>query len=183
MKLPMQLQFFADEETEQKEEETVETAKEPEKEEQKDTQADVQALMVEVAKLKRAQEKAASEAAEYKKKWKESLSVQEQASMEKAEKEAAEAERVKMLERKVAVSEYTENYLDLGYPKELAKKAAEAQADSDNDTLLEIQKQVQEISRKKWEEEFLKSRPEIVTGAGEGNSDDEDPFLKGFKSI
>ena len=55
--------------------------------------------MTENAKLKKAQEKAASEAADYKKKYNATLSEKEKASIEKAEKEAEREERYQQLLR------------------------------------------------------------------------------------
>ena len=54
MKLPMYLQFFADEETKEETKETVEPKEEAEEKEKpkEDNTADVQALMVEVTRLR-----------------------------------------------------------------------------------------------------------------------------------
>lgn len=185
--LPVNLQFFADQEPSEQPKEEPNT--EPQqKEEQKNTaspesqekknEPTVQELMVELAKLKRAQEKAASEASEYKKKWKESLSEQEQASMEKAEAQAKKDEEFEFLKRQVRVNELTENFMDLGYSKEMARKAANAQADNDTNTLLDIQKAFQEQQKKTWEADFLKSRPEIAAGTGTAPQISKEEFDK-----
>lgn len=184
--IPMNIQFFADESSEQPKD-APETEPQP-KDEQKNTaspeseekknEPTVQELMVELAKLKRAQEKAASEASEYKKKWKESLSEQEQASMEKAEAQAKKDEEFESLKRQVRVNELTENFMDLGYSKDIARKAANAQADGDTQTLLEIQKVFQEQQKKAWEQEFLKNRPEIATGNGTSQAISKEQFDK-----
>lgn len=184
--IPMNIQFFADESSEQPKD-APETEPQP-KDEQKNTaspeseekknEPTVQELMVELAKLKRAQEKAASEASEYKKKWKESLSDQEQASMEKAEAQAKKDEEFESLKRQVRVNELTENFMDLGYSKDIARKAANAQADGDTQTLLEIQKVFQEQQKKAWEQEFLKNRPEIATGNGTSQAISKEQFDK-----
>lgn len=184
--IPMNLQFFADPEpTEPKDEAKTEpqpneeqkTTASPEPQEKKN-EPTVQELMVELAKLKRAQEKAASEASEYKKKWKESLSEQEQISMEKAEAQAKKDEEFEFLKRQVHVNELTENFMDLGYSKELARKAANAQADGDTMTLLDIQKAFQEQQKKAWEADFLKSRPEINAGTGTAPTLSKEDFDK-----
>lgn len=176
---PMNLQFFAEEQTketpkEQPKEQPKETPKEqPNGEQPKETSKDdksvseqLQSALVEIAKMKRSLDKVSSEAADYKRKWKESLSEAEQASMAKAEEQAKHEEEFESLKRQVAVNELTENFMDLGYSKELAKKAANAQFDSDAQTLHDIQKQVQEAQKKEWEAEFLASRPELNAGVG-----------------
>ena len=178
----MNLQFFAEDSTDgqQKSDSNVDS-KQPEttsvSEEKKDAgkpdskpdgkEPSLQELMVELAKVKRAQEKAASEAAEYKKKWKDSLSEQEKASMEKAEAQAKRDEEFEAMKKTIAIHDLTENFMDLGYDKALAKKAAQAQVDGDTAALLEIQKQFQEQQQKKWETDFLASRPDINVGGGD----------------
>lgn len=185
-RIPMNIQFFADEPSEQPKD--VKTSEPQPKEEQKNTaspeseekknEPTVQELMVELAKLKRAQEKAASEAADYKKKWQSSLSEKEQADMEKAEAQAKKDEEFESLKRQVRVNELTENFMDLGYSKDLARKAANAQADGDTQTLLDIQKAFQEQQKKSWEQEFLKNRPEIATGNGTSTTISKEQFDK-----
>lgn len=145
---------------------------------EKKNEPTVQELMVELAKLKRAQEKAASEAADYKKKWQSSLSEKEQADMAKAEAQAKKDEEFESLKRQVRVNELTENFMDLGYGKEIARRAANAQADGDTATLLTIQKQFQESQKKAWETEFLKNRPEINAGTGNAPTVSKEDFDK-----
>ena len=184
---PMNLQFFA--ESEPSETKPDETKPEPQPKVEQDATAspetkekknepNVQELMVELARVKRQLDKTSSEASEYKKKWKESLSEQEQASMEKAEAQAKKDEEFESLKRQVRVNELTENFMDLGYSKDIARKAANAQADGDTQTLLEIQKEFQEQQKKAWEQEFLKSRPEIATGNGTSQAISKEQFDK-----
>lgn len=176
--LPFDLQFFAEgtpentpENTETKGEATepdTSTGEEEKvaKSKKEDVNAQLQSALVDLAKLKRAQEKAASEAAEYKKKWKESLSEQEQASMEKAEAQAKRDEEFEAMKKTIAIHDLTENFMDLGYTKDLAKKAATAQVDGDTQAVLEYAKQFQEAQKKSWEADFLASRPDINIGGG-----------------
>ena len=101
----------------------------------------VQELMVEIAKLRREKDKNASEAADWKKKFRETQSAEEKASAEKAEREAQRQAEYEALVRKDKIHDLTETFMDQGYGKELAKKAAASLVDGDNDTLLECQKQ------------------------------------------
>ena len=141
---------------------------------------DAQELMLEIAKLKRTNDKLSSEAAEYKRKWKDTLSVQEKASMEKAEAEALREEHMKQLEKENAVFKSEKSFVLLGYGEEQAHNAAVAQYDHDTETLFKIQKEVQDALIKKQQEEWLKTRPPIQTGGG---NEPEDLFLKGFNSV
>lgn len=149
-------------------------------EQTEDKVPDIQDLLLENAKLKRTNDKLSSEAADYKRKWKDTLSTQEKASMEKAEAEAARDEHMKQLEREVAVFKSEKSFVLLGYNEEQAHNAAIAQYDHDTETLFKIQKEVQDGLIKKQQEEWLKTRPPVQTGGG---NEPEDLFLKGFNSV
>ena len=125
-----------------------------------------QALMTEVAKLKKASDKNASEAADYKKKYRETLSAQEQASIDKAEKEAEREEKYNQLLRENQISKYVRQYMKQGYSEELATKAAEAMYDGDTDALFKAQTEATSAIIKAKENEWLKSRPDVPAGTG-----------------
>ena len=124
----------------------------------------LQKLMVENAKMKRAMDRAASEAADYKKKYNATLSEKEQADMAKAEEQARRDERLAELERVNSIHEFTENFLDLGYDKETATKAATAQVDGDIETLFKLQKKVMDERVLAKEQELMRDIPRARTG-------------------
>lgn len=124
----------------------------------------LQALMVENAKMKRAFDKASSEAADYKKKYNATLSEQERASQEKAEAEARRDERLAELERENSIHKFTESFLDLGYDKDSAIAAATAQVDNDVETLFKLQKKIIDEKVLAKEQEMYKSIPRAKTG-------------------
>lgn len=128
------------------------------------TEEQLQKLLVENAKLKRSFDKAASEASDYKKKYNATLSEQEKASLEKAEEQARRDERLAELERENSIHRYTESYLDLGYDKESAVKAATAQVDGDVDTLFTLQKKIIDEKVLAKEQELIKDIPRAKTG-------------------
>ena len=130
----------------------------------KSAEEQLQALMIENAKLKRAVDKSSSEAADYKKKYNATLSEQERASQEKAEEQARRDERLAELERENSIHRYTESFLDLGYDKETAVKAATAQVDGDVDTLFALQKKVIDEKVLAKEQELIKDIPRAKTG-------------------
>lgn len=184
--LPMNLQFFAEEgepktetpKEQPKEEPKAESKEQPEEEKktEEDVNAQLQSALVELAKLKRAQEKAASEAAEYKKKWKESLSEQEKASMEKAEEQARRDEEFESMKKKLAINDLVSWYMDRGFPKDIAQKIAEARYEGDDDTERAIEKQMEAVKEKKLEAKLLASRPEVNVGSGSGTSYTKEQF-------
>lgn len=124
----------------------------------------LQQLMIENVKLKRAMDKAASEASDYKKKYNATLSEKEQADLAKAEKEAERDAHLQELEREVSIHRFTESYLDLGYDKESAIAAATAQVDNDVDTLFKLQKKVIDEKVLAKEQELIKDIPRAKTG-------------------
>ena len=181
--LPLNLQFFAEpgEETgeETESEATEEEEKEQGQEQQLSAEEQLQQLMVENIKLKKAQERAASEAADYKKKYNATLTDKQRADQEKAEKEAEREEQFNKLLKENTVTKYEKNFLALGYSEDLANKAAVAQYDGDTESLFKIQSEFQQKLIKDREAEWLKNRPDVQAGNSE-DDDKTDPFLKGF---
>lgn len=138
----------------------------------------MQDLMNEIAKLKRQADKASSEAAEYKKKYRESLSESEKASEEKAEKEAKREEQFQQLLRENNINKIEKNYLALGWTPEEASRVAIAEADGDFDTKVKIMGEVDARKKKEYETEFLKNRPDVNIGTGDGKTYTKEQFDK-----
>lgn len=136
------------------------------------------ALKVQIAKMKKAMDKTASDTARYKKQLREKQTAEEIALQEKAEKEAEREEAYQKLLKENTVTKYEKNFLALGYSEELATRAANAQYDGDTEELFKIQQDFQSALLKQKEAEWAKSRPNPQAGNGEG--DDMDAFLKGF---
>ena len=139
----------------------------PDPEPQLSAEEQLQQALVEIEKLKRAQEKAASDAADWKKKYNATLTDAQKAAQEKAEKEAERQEQFDKLLKENTVNKLSKNFLKLGYPEDKAEEAANAQYDGDTETLFRIQSEVQESLIKQKEAEWLKSRPPVTTGAGD----------------
>ena len=134
-------------------------------------------LKVQNAKLKKANDKATSEAASYKKQLREKQTAEEIALQEKAEKEAEREEQFQKLLRENTITKFEKNFLALGYPADLAAKAATAQCDNDTDELFSIQQTFIEEKEKTTKADWMKSMPNPPAG---NSDDDEDAFLKGF---
>lgn len=170
--LKYNLQFFADADSEaagNENETKPEAANKNEENQEKKDAPDTQELLNRIATLERKADKASAEAADYKKKWKDSLSSQEQASIEKAEAEAEREEKFNQLLRENSINKLEKTYLGLGYLAEEAEKMAAAEYDSDLETKTKIMREVDARKKKEFEAEFLKSRPEINAGAGGEN--------------
>lgn len=159
---------------------TQEEVKEPEAtkkpEEKKEPEVNVQDLMNELAKLKREKDKAASEAADFKKKYRESLSEVEKASMEKAEKEAARDEELTRLRREVTIHNMEKNYMQLGFTADEASRMAVAETDGDQEAKIKILSEVDGRKKKEMEQEFFASRPDVNIGGTSGISYTKEQF-------
>jgi hypothetical protein len=121
-------------------------------------------LKVQNAKLKKANDKATSEAASYKKQLREKQTAEEIALQEKAEKEAEREEQFQKLLRENTITKFEKNFLALGYPADLAAKAATAQCDNDTDELFSIQQTFIEAKEKAMKADWMKSMPNPPAG-------------------
>lgn len=129
------------------------------KEEKIDYEMELAKAMAEIKKLKSTADKNASEAADYKKKWRSTLDEQQQANLAKEEADKAMREELEALRRESSVSKFEKQFLAMGYSAELATKAANAQIDGDLDTLLGVQSSFIEQIKKNVKAESTKNMP------------------------
>lgn len=119
----------------------------------------------EVTKLKTALSKANSDAAEWKRQFREKQTEAERAEAERKEREAAVEDELRTLRRDKSVSGYVAQYLALGYTQELALKAAEATADNDAATIMSCQQEYIAAKTKELEAAALNKQPTLTPGA------------------
>ena len=119
----------------------------------------------EVTKLKTALSKANSDAAEWKRQFREKQTEAERAEAERKEHEAAVEEELRTLRRDKTVSGYVAQCLALGYNNELALKAAEAMADNDAAAIMACQQEFLEAKQKEFEATALNRQPTLSHGA------------------
>lgn len=119
----------------------------------------------EVTKLKNALSKANSDAAEWKRQFREKQTEAERAEAERKEREAAVEDELRTLRRDKTVSGYIAQYLALGYTQELALKAAEATADNDAATIMSCQQEYLAAKTKEIEAAALNKQPTLTPGA------------------
>lgn len=113
---------------------------------------------------KSAFDKAASEAASYKKQLREKQSDEEAKEAKDAEERATLLARVEELEKEKAVNSYVNSYLSMGYDEKLAKATAEALASGDIATVFANQKAHNENREKALRAELLKETPPPAGG-------------------
>lgn len=119
----------------------------------------------EVIKLKEALNKATSEAAQNKRLLREKQTEQERAEAERKEAEEKLAAELQSLRKEKSVSEYTANFVGLGFDTELAKKSASALADGDITTIFDNIKTFKDGFEKSLKADALRSTPAPVSGS------------------
>lgn len=117
-----------------------------------------------VAQHKANADRAASEAADYKKKLRERMSEEEAKATKEAEERAALLARVEQLEQEKAISTYANAYLAMGYDEKLAKSSAEALAKGDMESVFKFQRTHAENQEKALRTELLKNTPPPAAG-------------------
>jgi hypothetical protein len=112
-------------------------------------------------------DKKASEAAELSKQLKSKMSQEEQAAAKQAEALAAMQAELENLRADKAISEYTAQFLALGYGENLAKSTAEALHKGDMATVFKNQAVFVAEREKSMKADLLKSTPVPPAGNGE----------------
>ena len=119
----------------------------------------------EVTRLKAALSKANSDAADWKRQFREKQTEAERAEAERKEHEQAVENELRTLRRDKTVSGYLAQCLALGYKQELALKAAEAMADNDAAAIMACQQEFLEEKQKEIEAAALNKQPTLTPGA------------------
>ena len=140
----------------------------------------------EKARYKAAVSKTSSEAAEWKKKFRQRQTAEEQEADAKREEAEQQKEHLRSVERELSMMKATNRYLKQGMDEKLAKECAELEADGDMEALMSkisANREAQiDAAVKKAKEELLASRPDINAGNGEEGGEKEDPFIKAFRN-
>ena len=129
--------------------------------------AALEANFTSVAQIKATADKAASEAASYKKQLREKQTDDEVKAAEREAKFAEIMAEVESLRHEKMVGTYTASYLAMGYDEKLAKATAEAMAKGDTDTVLKNQKIHLENREKALRTELLKQTPHPAGGSSD----------------
>lgn len=109
-------------------------------------------------------DKANTEAADYKKKWRGALSEAEQKTQDEKDKQAAMENELNQLRKESKIAAYEKNYLGLGYDEKSAKEVAEAMFDGDMDTVFMIQKKHQDEKERAIKADIMKNMPTPPSG-------------------
>ena len=181
--LPYHLQFFAEPDPVPTPEPTPTPAPTPEPEPTPAPEPSLTAeeqlvkALAEQKRLKAAMDKAASEAADFKKKYRATLDEKERLDLEKAEREAQRDAELQSLKRENTVNKMAKSFIGMGYTEDQAIKAATAQLDGDYDEFFRIQSAFQVQRDKAKEAEWMKKAP--TPPAGDPGKI-TDAFITGF---
>ena len=140
--------------------------------------AALEANYSDVAQSKAAADKAASEAASYKKQLRERMSEDEAKAAKDAEERASLLARVQELEHERSVNGYVNAYLAMGYDEKLAKATAEAMAKGDTDTVFKNQKIHLDAREKALRTELLNQTPTPPAGKTDTGTKTKEEFRK-----
>lgn len=132
----------------------------------------------EIERLKNANSKANSEAAEWKRKHNALLTEEEQKRVADAEALEAALKRVEVLEREKTVSEYKSKYIALGYDEKMATETASALAAGDFEKVFANSEKFKADFEKRVRAEVLKDTPKPDRNQNEGTSVTKEQFDK-----
>lgn len=118
----------------------------------------------EIAKLKTALSKANSDAAEWKRQFREKQTEQERAEAERAEAEKALQDELSSLRREKTLSEYAKSCMSMGYDAAMATECAEAMADGRFSDVFAIQQRFLETKIREAEATALNRQPSLSAG-------------------
>jgi len=135
-------------------------------------------VMAENKRLKKAVDKASSEAANYKKQVMSTKSEADKAAIEKAEKDASIKAELEELRKESKINGFKANFLGSGYSDDLAQKAAEAMYENDTDALFQLQKQYLSEHDKAVRAKLMKDMPAPAIGNDESVSMTKAEFEK-----
>lgn len=136
----------------------------------------------EITKLKTALSKSNSEAADWKRQYREKLTEQERAEAERAEAEKSLKEELNQYRREKTVMSYKDKYRSLGYSDELAQATAQAMADGDTDAVFANQKAFLAEQIKIINAAALNQQPKLSGGKAPSTEDIEDRELASIRA-
>ena len=135
-----------------------------------------------VQQLTNAVSKANSEAADWKRKHNALLDDDAKKKQEEADERQRLIDRNTELEKQIAITTYTNSYLELGYDKELAKSTAEALQAGDMNKVFENSQKHKKALEEKIKADLMKATPRPEGNVG-GKKDDNSPGLEIARKI
>lgn len=154
------------------------TPKEPTLEELK---AMIKALEEKESKSKEAISKACADAADWKRKYRETLDGAEREKQEQAERFTDMQTRLAQYEAKDRINTYTQKLVSVGYPIEQASRMAEYLPDGVADSFFEEQRAFLEAQRQAIKTNQLNAQPNLPIGAPPSANDLPDKEVSDYR--
>ena len=127
-------------------------------------QANITQLQGDLEKQKQATSSAASDAANWKKQFRDTQDEGTRKNAETAEMISTLQAKIASFEKNETVSGYEKNYLAMGYDADLARKTAEAMADGNMSVVFENQRTFTEAQKKAVQDSALNNMPDLSKG-------------------
>ena len=162
---------------------TAEAPKEPTLEELK---AKLKAYEGKENKSKEAISKACADAAEWKRKYRETLDENTRKAQEQADRYADMENRLKEYEVKDRISTYTQKLVSAGYPIEQASRMAQGLPEGVSDAFFEEQRAFLEATKQTIKNDKLNSQPNLPVGtppSANGTADKETADLRRWMGL
>lgn len=125
-------------------------------------------LLAENKRLRRANDKASSEAASYKKQLNARLTESERQEQERNEANEKLMDELNELRKERDLNSLMKNFTVLGYSEEMAKEAAEAQYDNDAERLFAVQKKYRAELENSIKAQYMRGTPPPQGGSLQG---------------
>lgn len=116
-------------------------------------------LLAENKRLRRANDKASSEAADYKRQLNARLSESERQEQERAEANEKLRSELEELRKERDLSRLMKNFTVLGYSEQMAQEAAEAQYEGDTEKMFEVQRKYKAELENSIKAQFMRGTP------------------------
>lgn len=126
--------------------------------------AELTKLKNEMDKLKRQLSNANSQAAEYKRKFKEKMTEDERNEAERLEKEKARDEELALLRKEKMLSDYRSNLSSIGYDSETSARIADTLPEGLGEEFFAAQKEFFNNKMKQIEADAIKGQPNLSKG-------------------
>lgn len=137
----------------------------------------------EIERLKNANSKANSEAAEWKRKHNALLSEEEQKKAEAEENNKKILEELETLRKEKTVSDYTAKFIAMGYDKDLAADTAKAMAEGNMAKVFENGEKHRDALEKKIKEDLINSTKKPEGNGGAGGESEKDLAVEKAKEL
>ena len=116
-------------------------------------------LLAENKRLRRANDKASSEAADYKRQLNARLTESERQEQERAEANEKLRSELEELRKERDLSRLMKNFTVLGYSEQMAQEAAEAQYEGDTERMFEVQRKYKSELENSIKAQFMRGTP------------------------